>query len=281
MSQSTDGPDIPDKQLSHPFAPGTPLAKMFEKRVSQNRDIVIIVDDFNAGRGTGKSIASLQLGEGMDQTDEGLTKEKCTLDPEALRSYYTDRPKQSALVLDEGEVGASNREAITNVNKALREIMSMGRVEEKYVIINTPLKRFIDTDLQKLADVWISMTARGQGLVHFFKWHPYEEKLMTPKQQYLNFEDIPGNHRLRSVYRYLTREKRRKMNDSDEGEGFIEVSEHNDIVEQEVKQARRETRDDIIARIATHPKFADVSQADIGEVAGVSQSKVSNVLNNR
>ena len=271
--------DIPEKSWDNPFAPGTPLYNLFEKRVRQERDLVIIIDDYNAGRGTGKTVGSLQLGEGMDQTEEGVTKEKATINPEALRNAYTARPKRSALVLDEAEVGASNRQAMTKVNQALREIMSMGRVEQKYVIINTPLKEFIDKDLRKLADVWISMTARGQGLVHFFEWQSYAEKLMTPQKQYITFEDIPGNTRLREVYNYLTREKYKKM-DGEDGDGFIPVSEHNERVGEAKKQAAREKRDEIIQNIARHPEY-DISQVHIGEMTGVSQTTVSNKLNER
>lgn len=275
----TATPDIPEKDYENPFSEGTPLHQLFEKRVRQNRDLVIILDDYDAGRGTGKTVASLQLGQGMDQTEEGITKAKASMEPEEIRNAYASQPKRSALILDEGEVGASNRQAMTKVNQALREILSMGRVEEKYVIINTPLKEFIDKDLQKLADVWISMTKKGEGLVHFYDWQPYAGKLLTPQKQWITFEDIPTDHELREVYHYLTRDKRSKIR-GDDGEGFIPVSEHQEKLKKAKQETRKDTRDELIREIMRHPEIqeTDVSQRMVGEAIDVSQTTISNIL---
>jgi len=144
---SSTNPDIPDKGWTNHFPEGHPLHDLYERRVSNGQDLVIIIDDFHSRRGTGKTIASLQLGEAMDQNG-GITKDNATLDPGRLRNMYSSLPKKSALILDEGELKASNREAMTVMNRALREIMSIGRVAEKYVIINTPDKGFIDKDIR-------------------------------------------------------------------------------------------------------------------------------------
>jgi len=267
-----------DKGWKNPFAKGTPLHKLYEKRISQGRDLVMIVDDYDAGRGTGKTIGGLQLAAGMDQTDEGITREKATLNPEQLRDSYVSQPQRSALLLDEGEAGLSNRQAMSKVNQVLREIMSMGRVEEKYVIITTPLKEFIDKDLRKLADVWISMTKRGTGLVHFFEYNNYQNKLYTPKKQWIEFKDIDADHEARKVYNHLTRVKRKKMRGEDGG-NFITAKEHREKLSKAKKQERQDVRDTIIKNITRHPDIEAKNQSAIGEVClGVSQSHVSNVV---
>lgn len=46
----------------------------------------------------------------------------------------------------------------------------MGRVKENYIIINTPLNGFIYKDLQKFADVWMSMQRKGETLLPLFEW---------------------------------------------------------------------------------------------------------------
>jgi len=272
------GPDIPEKSWTNPFPEGTPLHKLFGKRVRQNRDIVFIVDDFNAGRGTGKSIASLNLANGMDQHGT-ITRANATMEPEALRNMYSELPKRTGLVLDEGEVGASNRDAMSNVNKALREIMSMGRVEEKYVVINTPLRQFIDKDLQKLADVWISMTKKGEGIVHFYEWEGYSETLMTPKKGRIQFNDIPADHELRDVYNYLTKEKRKKIGGVDGG-GFVPKDEHEDELQAARSDARLEMRDEVIQSLFDHPELSErVTQSLVAEAVGLSQASISNIIN--
>jgi predicted XRE-type DNA-binding protein len=272
-------PDIPDKSWTNPFTEGLPLHDLFEEVVTEERDIVIVIDDYHGRRGTGKTVASLQIADGMDQTDEGMTKQKVSLEPEALREAYANQPNRSALVLDEAEFGASNRQAMSKTNQALREVMSMGRVEEKYVVVNAPVKSFIDTDILKLADVWISMVRKGMGLVHLLDWEPYSEQLLTPAQQWLEVTDIPTGTDLRNVYNSLTREKRKRIK-GEEGEGFIPRDEHREKLERIEKEAKKEKRDNLVRAILRHPEIKEngVSQRMIGEAVGVSQTTVSNIL---
>lgn len=268
-----------EKGWTNPFTEGTPLHDLFEQRISQHRDLVILIDDMNAERGTGKTVASLQLGNGLDQTDDGLTWEKVTMEPEEIRNAYANQPKRSALVLDEGEVGASNRQSMSKVNQALREIMSMGRVEEKYVIVNSPAIEFIDKDLRKLADIWIGMTRKGAGVVHRLDRQPYAGKLLTRKIQHIEFKDIPTDHRLRGVYNKLTRAKREKISGND-GDGFIPESDHKEKLEKAVKQARRERRDELLTEIYRHPE-TEISQRVLGDAVGLTQQAVGNIVNSK
>lgn len=274
-------PDIPDQQWTNPFAEGTYLYELYDEVVRENRDLIIIIDDFYGRRGTGKTIASLQLANGMDQTPQGVTWSKASLEPEEIRNAYADEALRSGLVLDEGEVGASNRQAMSRTNQALREIMSMGRVEEKYVVVNTPIKGFIDQDLLKLADVWISMVRKGLGLVHRLKWETYSEQLLTPAKQWIEFQDVERGTDLREVYNKLTREKRKRI-DGEDGQEFIPAEEHQEQLQKARDQARQDTRDELIRGLFNHPEVQEtaLSQRMVGEAAGVSQSTISNILQN-
>lgn len=279
MSEAATSPDIPDANWENPFAEGTWLHNIFGDVLREDRDIVMIIDDYFGRRGTGKTIASLGMGSNLDQTPEGITDSKASLSPEEIRNAYTQEKPGSALVLDEGEQAASNREAMTKTNKALREIMSMGRVEQKYVVINTPIKGFIDKDLQKLADVWISMTRRGRGLVHHLRWEPYSEQLLTPQKQWLEFEDVPRGTDLRGVYNNLTEEKRERM-DGEEGT-FLTESEHKEILRKRVDQAERDKRDEIIRDLLRHPEVqnTELTQGNVADAVGLTQPAVSTILN--
>jgi len=123
---STDSPDIPDQQWENPFPDQHAMHDLYGKRVQQEQDLSVIISDYHSRRGTGKTIASLQLGEGMDQSG-GLTTGKATVEPEELRNAYFKQPLRSALVLDEGELGVSNRDAMTTVNKELRKMAAWSR----------------------------------------------------------------------------------------------------------------------------------------------------------
>lgn len=282
-------PDIPDSDFENPFAEDTFLNKLYGKVVSADRDLVIIVSDKRGRRGTAKTTTSLQLADMMDRTPQGLTFDKCTLAPEQLRNAYSTQPPGSGLVLDEGEIAAGNRDAMTLTNKALREVMSIARVEQKYLVVNAPIKGFIDKDILKLADVWIAMERRGRGLVHHLKWEPYTERLYTEKRQRIELSDIEPGSRLKEVYHKLTREKQKHI-DGEEGQKFIPQSEHQEKLQKTREQVRQETRNEIIRDIYnglrgfddgdyTRMKRADgVSQAMIADAVGLSQPQIGNIV---
>lgn len=275
MATKTPQPDIADDSRTNPFAEGTFLHDIFGKVLKEHRDIIIIVTDHRGRRGTGKTIASLNLASNLDQTEEGITFSKCSLDVEEIRNAYSSQPKGSALVLDEIEQAAGNRESMTVTNRALREIMSMGRVQEKYVVVNVPIKKFVDKDILKLCDVWISMTRRGRGLVHHLKWEPYSEELLNERKQWIEFDDIERGTQLREVYNKLSREKNKRI-DGEEGRKFVPKEEHEQQLQQERKQARKDQRDEDIQGIYGHPD-TDVTQQVVADAVGVSQKTVSNV----
>lgn len=276
MAQAQD-PDIPDKSYSNPFAEGTFLHDIFGKVLKENRDIIILITDHRGRRGTGKTVASLSLASRLDQTAEGMTFDKCSLSPQEIRNAYASQEERSALLLDEIEQAASNRESMTVTNRALREIMSMGRVEQKYVVVNAPIKGFIDKDILKLCDVWISMTRRGRGLVHHLKWEPYLEELLTEKKQWLEFEDIERGTDLRDVYNKLTREKRARI-DGEDGQKFVPAADHEQQLQRAREEARREARDEVVANIYRSPDV-DASQQRLADAIGCSQKTISNIVN--
>lgn len=281
--QPSDGPDIPEKGWTNPFPDGHPLHDLFERRIRNNQDLVILIDDYHARRGTGKTVASLQLAEGMDQNG-GLTWDNVSMSPEEIRNCYYQLPERSGIVFDEGEVGASKYQAASKSSQALREIVSMGRIEEKYVVINTPAIGLMDKDLRMLADVWIMMLAKGIGLIHYFERQPYgaggKGKLLTPKKGIIQFNDIQTGTPLRKLYNDLTREKKKRIR-GEEGEAFITMSEHQEELEKAKEEARREQRNEDIYSFYNHPRHdesGDVTQGTIGEAVGLTQQRVGTIL---
>lgn len=270
---------IPEKSWTNPFPEGHPLHTLFRRRIRNHQDLVILLDDWHARRGTGKTVASLQLANGMDQQG-GLTRENVTLAPQEIRNAYSTLPTRSGLVLDEGEVGASNRQAMSKVNQALREILSMGRVEEKYVVINAPAIGFLDKDVRLLADVWITMLQKGIGLVHFLERQPYaregQGKLLTKKKGMIQFKDIQRGTPLRRLYNQLTEEKKRHIR-GEEGGGFVRRDEHEEALTKREDAVERETRNRLIVSTMNSPDI-DATQAAVADAFGVSQSMVSQLL---
>jgi hypothetical protein len=284
----TELSQLPDALLDEPPAEtleGEAFAQSafgqeYRKRVRQNRDLTVLISDWNNERGTGKTTLSCKLAEWCDRTSEGLIPEKGHLSPERLIGAYTGQSKGSGLVLDEAEVGVSAREAMTIVNRLLNKIVSMARVEQKYVFFNMPASSHIDKNLLDLADFWILVQKRGLARVYRLKNNPFEGQTYPSPTQILHWNADLGGANVKRTYRSLSEEKQDHLDGEGEGSTeFITVEEARKQREKAVEQARAELRDQIIARLCAHPDAAGaLNQTTIGNiVCNMSQSKVSNI----
>lgn len=249
------------------------LEDVYERRVKQDRDLVVLITDDNNDRGTGKTTLALQLASWMDRTDEGMISEKATLDPHPLIQAYTEQPKGSGLVLDESEVGMDKYAAGSGTNSAIRELVSMGRVEEKYTVLNAPGDHLVDNDLKSLVDVWILVKRRGLGQVYRMGWNPHGNHKMTKGLGTIEWDPIEPDTGLKEVYDYLTKKKKERLRGEDD-EGYIKRSEAREMVEAAREEAAQEKRDEMIRELAG----TDLTQSDIADVAGISASRVSQIL---
>jgi len=286
----TDGthPDIPEQDWENPFPEGHPLHKLYGKRARNGQDLVIILSDHHSRRGTGKTVAALQLAAGMNQAGT-ITEANVTTRPEELRNAYVKLPKKSALVLDEGELGASKYEASTKTNKALREILSIGRVLEKVLLVTMPDHGMLDPEVWSMSDVWISMVAKGRGVVHYLERDPYNQNTQTRKVGGISFKDIQKGTQLREVYNSLTQEKRDHIS-GDHAEDFLTRSEVDDMLQETRQDVRQETRNQVISDVYDRlgdldsedlqriQRSSGVSQALIAEAVGLSQPQVGNII---
>ncbi len=278
MSQAKelDAPTRFFRQSSHPFA------EMYRKRVEQNRDLVVLVTDSSNDRGTGKTTETLRLAHGMDRTEEGLTTEKVAMDPRPLIKAYTEQPHMSGLALDESEVGLDKYKSGSAVNRAIRELVSTGRIEQKYLVLNAPADHLVDKDLKTLVDVWILVERRGFANVYRMDWSPHQGKQLTPHLGTIEWDPIPPDHQLKEVYDYLTDKKKGRLRGED-GDDFIKRSEAREMVEEAREEAVQEHRDTVIGRLAelqVKESQTELNQSQIGEVVDLSRSRVSQILAN-
>lgn len=251
-----------------------PLAELWRKRVEQNRDLVILITDSSNDRGTGKTTEALRLAYGMDRTEEGLTTDKVAMDPRPLSEAYTSEPRGSSLVLDESEVGLDKYTTGSAVNRAIRELVSTGRVEEKYLVLNAPADHLVDQDLKSLVDVWVLVERRGFANVYRMDWNPHQGHQLTHSLGTVEWDPIPGGHELHEVYDYLTEKKEARLRGED-GDNYIKRSQAQEMVEKAKQEAERETRD----RLIRGASAAGFKNTEIAEFAGVSPSRVSQIVN--
>jgi hypothetical protein len=255
---------------------GYPFTRLYRKRIANNQDLAVLVSDHQNRRGTGKTVLSLKLASLMDRTEEGMTKNKVAISPDELTEAYLKEPKGSALVLDEAEAGLSKYEAASAVNRAMRELVSMGRIREKYLVLNLPASSELDRDLKALCDFWFMVKNKGRALGHHLNWNPYSEEPRTPQTEPWEWTDIPEGTDLRQVYDYLTDEKLAHLRgDRDDSSQRIPAAEVQDQLEEERDLAATETRNELLREFYND---LDVTQSDLAGVVDLSRSRVADIL---
>jgi hypothetical protein len=262
-----DMPSLPDD---------CPLNKLYRKRVAQNRDLTLLISDFNLERGSGKTTLGLRLMSHFDRTDAGITPEKATLSARELINAYTEQPPNSALLLDEGQADASNRRSMSGINESLRKIVGLARVERKFCIMTTPGVNQIDKDIRNMCDVWIFVRELGEAQMFRVKYNPFQNHELTHDWGTLKWgSELPGQ--LQHTYDELTAEKRRRLRgEGNDGEGYVEASKVQEQVEERVKDTKRQTRDSLIEDIYNNTD--DMTQAKLANAVGLSRSRVADIL---
>lgn len=255
---------------------GHALTELYKKRVRMSADLFVLVSDRHNRRGTGKTTVTLRLAHAFDRTDEGITSDKATLSVDELTNAYTRENRGSALILDEAEASVSKYEASTQSNRAMRRLVSMGRIEEKYVLMNLPNSGEMDRDLKALADVWVIVNSRGSAECHVLGYNPWGEHPIVRETDTIDWDDIPDNHSLRNVYAELTAEKRRRLRGkSDSADAMVSVSEMNEQVDSAKKDARREERNKILEELYQN---TELTQRELATAGDISRSHLANIV---
>ena len=267
MAHEAATPELPES---------CPLGKLYRKRVAQSRDLTVLVADWDLERGSGKTTLALRLAAAMDRTDEGVTTDKATLSAQELTEAYTRESPGSALVLDEGEAAASNRRAMSGVNEAMRTVMGMGRVEQKYLVLTSPGVHQVDKDIRNMCDVWVFVRELGEAQMFRVRYNPLGDHELTHDWGTLTWPgDLPGG--LEDTYYELTAEKRRRLRgDGDEGEAYVKADEAAKSAERAAEEAKRQKRDELLATI--YQNNDDMTQAELADSVGLSRSRVGDIL---
>lgn len=250
----------------------TPFAEQYRDHVEDGMEMTVVLSDYHAMRGTGKTTLSIKLARAMDRTDEGLTADKVTNSAEEFIDAYVDQPQGSGLVFDEAEAGINSRDAMTNVNKEMNEKVSMGRVGEKYAVWNMPDIGQIDKEIKKLAHYWVLVQRRGRARVYKLSNNPFEDQTYTKPICNLTWGALPDSD---EAYRALDEHKWDKLHG--DGENYIPRDEHEEELEKERKQAEKDARNEFIRAayrrdLLTQPELANITDLSQGQVSRIIQN---------
>lgn len=248
----------------------TPFYEVYEDHVEKGMELTILVSDYHAMRGTGKTTLSIKIARAFDRTDDGLTPNKATNSAEEFIDAYTREEQGSGLVFDEAESGINARDAMTKVNKQLNEKVSMGRVGEKYGVWNMPDIGQIDKEVRKLAHYWVLVQRRGRARVYKLGNNPFEDQTWTKPICDIEWSALPANDPVKDS---LDTDKQGKLHG--DGEEFVPQDEHQEALEKREKQARKEARDEFIREAA---QTNLLNQSDIADIVGLDPSSISRIL---
>jgi predicted XRE-type DNA-binding protein len=253
-----------------------PLGNLYRKRVAQNRDLTVLVASWDLERGQGKTTLAMRLAAACDRTEDGITTDKASLSARELTDAYTREPPGSALVFDEAMGEVSNRRSMSSVNEAMRSIIGMGRVEQKYLFLTAPGVHQVDKDIRAMCDIWILTRELGEAEMFRVKWNPFAGHEQTHDWGTLRWPgDLPGE--LEATYDYLTREKRRRLRgEGDDGKGYVDAEDAAESAEQAAEDARRQKRDEMIRQM--YENAEDMTQKDLADAVGLSRSRIGDIL---
>jgi len=245
----------------------------YADRVSNGQDLVTVVSA-KGERGVGKTVLALKLAQRFDRTDSGVTRENVTVHPEELRDMYVDLPKGSALILDEAEAGLSNRKAMTNSNQAIRDLMNMGRVEEKYLFVIAPAADHLDKSVEQLSAAWILCDDLGEAWVHEYDYNPYQGEVRTPKRERLKWWDLQDPD-LEAGHDAITEMKRAKLRGEDDSPDRIDSAQLEARVKEARQTAEQDTRNDLLRELY---ESTSLSQQQLANAVDLSRSRVADIV---
>jgi hypothetical protein len=274
---ATDDPTATEEIEDYPTLGETnPFGKLYRKRVAQNRDLTVLVASWDLERGQGKTTLAMRLAAACDRTDDGITEDKASLSAKELTDAYTREPPGSSLVFDEAMGEVSNRRSMSSVNEAMRSIIGMGRVEQKYLFLTAPGVHQVDKDIRSMCDIWVLTRELGESQMFRVKWNPFAGHAQTHNWGTLTWPgDLPCE--LQSTYDYLTAEKRRRLRgNGDGGKGYVDAEDAAQNAEQAAKEAERQKRDEMIRRM--YRNSDDMTQQDLADAVGLSRSRIGDIL---
>jgi hypothetical protein len=165
---------------------------------------------------------------------------------------------------------------MSGVNEAMRRIVGMGRVEQKYLFLTAPGVHQVDKDIRAMCDVWVFVRQLGAAQMFRVRYNPFGDHEVTDDWGTLTWSaDLPG--RLEETYEALTAEKRRRLRgEGDDGEGYVEASQVEAAADEAAEAAERQKRDELLGRI--YQNTEDMTQKELADAVGLSRSRVADIL---
>lgn len=260
----------------------TALGKFILYRITENRDVKMVITSHGSTTGTGKTTLALHLAKEIhrlsnywyDRLDDWSAKEHSFITVPEYLEQYKEAQAGRVLISDELEAMLDNRRSMSNNNVYFTQAWQMLRYKNVITVGTAPGLHMLDKRVMQTADIWINVLAKGYAIpmyvsTHDFTGDPiYTRFKLHGKPSWIRWDAAEGED-----YEYLKEMKR--------DEGIPGVNERVD--ESDVKSAKKEARNNAAHELIDLKlkKDIDVTQAEIAKVSGWSQPKISNMIKNK
>jgi predicted XRE-type DNA-binding protein len=247
-------------------------------RLVTGRDMNIIVTAASE-TGVGKTTLAVALAMMIDQ--HGWTAEKASVaDPADYDYRYDQVPPGSCLILDEAEKAMDARRGMSSESVSLSQTFATKRYRQVFSILTAPSKSWIDNRLgSDAADYWIQALQtdlgriKGEAKVYRLKTNEHYEVDYSKRTEYMHWPNLDGNPEFERLD-----ERKRQLLESDTEQSYIDADDVDELKQQAVESATEQQRRKVITRLND---VDGITQAQIADVWDVSQSRVSQIVNDK
>jgi len=246
-------------------------------RLVTGRDMNIIVTAASE-TGVGKTTLAVALATLIDQ--HGWTADKASVaDPADYDRRYDQCPPGSCLILDEAEKAMDARRGMSNESVSLSQTFATKRYRQVFSILTAPSKSWIDKRLgSDAADYWIQALQtdlgriKGEAKCYRLKTNEHYEVDYSKRTEYLHWPNLDDDEEFQKLD-----ERKRDLLESDQEQRYIDADDVDELKEQAAESATKRQRRRIIERMNDHDDIP--SQETIGDIWGISSSRVSQIVN--
>lgn len=246
-------------------------------RLVIGRDANIVITA-SSETGVGKSTLAATIALLIDQ--HGWTADKAAIgSAEQYDRLYDSVEPGSVVVLDEAEEAADSRRGMTSESVSLAQSFAAKRYKQVFSILTAPTKSWIDKRLgSDSADFWIQAEEtdlgriKGEGPVYRLKTNEHYEQDYTKKTETIVWPDISDH----PEFQRMDERKTERYDNSGDEKQYYDEEEVAAIREETREQTRKEYRRQVAAALND---MDEITQSQIGEIFGVSRSRVSQIAN--
>jgi len=245
------------------------LGRELEHKLNNDNDAKIIIQGKNSQTGIGKTTLAIELCRWIDQ-HEWSAEDKAYIDVEKYLNDFLNKPKGSALLLDEIGAGADSRRATSTENVELSQGWQLLRSRNICTVATLPSTNMLDGRMLELADYWILVKSRGIAQPYRIQVNDFNGRIarkpMGPGDgEHIKFPDLPDSDQDK---KYLDSIKDEKVESG--GMESIKVAEHRKQMEEAREEAAQQRRNEIIKSLY---RDTDMSYSDIGGLDTIDLTK--------